>query len=59
MLEVKICLFSKAESLLGIMLDQGEFEVGENSNNWMPFIRVRIGFIFFTVDFVYYKTKSN
>ena len=57
MIEIKICLFSKAESLLGIMVDQGEFEIGKDSDKWIPFIRVRFGFIFFTLDFVYLKTK--
>ena len=57
MFEIKIVLFSKAESLLGLYLDQGEFEKGDN--NWTPFTRFRIGLIFFTIDFISLKKGGN
>lgn len=57
MFEIKIVLFSKAESLLGLYLDQGEFEKGDS--NWTPFTRFRIGLIFFTIDFINFKKGGN
>lgn len=50
MFEIRITLVSKAETLLGIMIDQGECQQGDD--NWTPFIRVRIGLIFLTLDFL-------
>jgi hypothetical protein len=51
MIEIKITVVSKSESLLGIMFDQGEHEVNER---WLPFTRVRLGVIFLTLDFMWY-----
>jgi len=52
MIEFKITVFSKAESLLGLHIDQGEYEKGPN--RWVPFFRIRLGFILFTLDFTKY-----
>lgn len=52
MFEFKIVLFSKAESLLGIYFDQGEFE--KAPAKWVPFTRIRLGLIFLTLDFIWY-----
>lgn len=52
MLEFKITAVSKSESLLGLMFDQGEYEIREKK--WVPFTRIRIGIIFLTLDFVWY-----
>lgn len=53
MIEVKITFVSNSETLLGLMIDRGEYEVKENT--WLPFTRLRIGFIFFTIDFTKYS----
>ena len=50
MIEFKIVFLSKSEIILGLHFDQGEYE--KASNNWKPFSRLRIGFIFFTFDFM-------
>ena len=55
MLEFKIVLFSKAESLLGLSFDQGEFEKGPN---WVPFSRIKIGCVFVSFDFIYYHKTT-
>lgn len=57
MFEIKITLVSKSESLLGMMLDQGEFEVRQDL--WVPFTRLRIGLIFLTIDFVKFLGKTT
>jgi len=54
MIEFKIVLFSKAESLLGLHIDKGEYEKGPNK--WIPFFRIRLGFILITLDFTKYST---
>jgi hypothetical protein len=52
MLEIKVTLVSKSESLLGIMFDQGEHEIKKQT--WMPFTRIRLGIIFLTLDLMWY-----
>jgi len=52
MLEIKMTAVSKSESLLGIMFDQGEYEIKEKV--WAPFTRIRLGIIFLTLDFMWY-----
>ena len=52
MLEVKLVLMSRSESLLGIFFDQGEYEKGDSK--WRPFTRFRFGFIFATLDIMYH-----
>lgn len=54
MFEFKITAVSKAESLLGLMFDQGEYQSKEK---WIPFTRLRLGLIILTFDFVWYSTK--
>lgn len=51
MLEIRITAVSRSESLLGLMFDQGDHEVNQK---WMPFSRIRLGFIFLTLDFMWY-----
>jgi hypothetical protein len=51
MLEIKMIFGSKSESLLGIMFDQGEYQIKEA---WIPFTRIRLGIIFLTLDFMWY-----
>jgi len=51
MLEIKMTAVSTSESLLGVMFDQGEHQVKEK---WIPFTRIRLGFIFLTLDFMWY-----
>ncbi len=56
MLEMSVTFFSKAESLLGMAIDQGDCQNKEGK--WIPFSRIRIGFIFLTIEFLwFYKTK--
>lgn len=57
MFEIKIILVSKSESLLGIMMDQGEFEVKPNA--WVPFTRLRVGLLFLTFDFIKYDASTT
>jgi hypothetical protein len=57
MIEFKIVLFSKAESLLGLHIDQGEYEKGPNK--WVPFFRIRLGFILLTLDFTKYTISKS
>lgn len=57
MFEIRITLVSKAESLLGIMIDQGECQHGDDK--WIPFVRVRVGIIFLTLDIVKLSTEKN
>ena len=56
MLEFKIVIFSKAESLLGIYFDQGEFEKGDNK--WHPYSRFRLGFLFISFDLIYFHKST-
>ena len=56
MLEVRMTLISKSESLLGILFDQGEYEVAETV--WVPFTRIRIGLIFAMLDVMWYHKKG-
>ena len=51
MLEIKLTAISKSESLLGLMFDQGEFQ---GKDKWQPFTRIRLGFIFLTLDFTWF-----
>jgi hypothetical protein len=53
MFEFEIRLFNKAESLLGVMIDQGDYQ--KKDGEWIEFIRFRIGFIFINFDFVKYQ----
>lgn len=55
MLEIKMTVVSKSESLLGLMFDQGEHEIKEKK--WIPFTRIRLGLIFLTLDFIWYSSK--
>lgn len=55
MFEIKVVLISHSEILLGTMLDTGEMET--ESGNWIKFTRLRLGFIFFTVDFTHFTKK--
>lgn len=52
MLEIKMTVVSKSESLLGLMFDQGEHEIKERK--WVSFTRIRLGIIFLTLDFMWY-----
>lgn len=54
---MKITFISNSETLLGLMIDRGEYEVRENT--WLPFTRLRIGFIFFTVDLTKYSKSFS
>lgn len=57
MFEIKIILASKSETLLGLMIDQGEFEVKEGT--WVPYTRLRLGLIFITFDFIKFQSTSS
>lgn len=57
MFEIKIIFISKSEALLGMLIDQGEFEVKEGT--WIPFTRLRLGLIFVTFDFIKFQAKSS
>jgi len=54
MFEIKITLVSKSECLLGVLVDQGELEV--KHKNWVPFIRLRLGLAFLTIEFIKFST---
>lgn len=51
MLEIRITAISKSESLIGMMFDQGEHQVNQK---WVAFTRLRLGFVFLTLDFMWY-----
>jgi hypothetical protein len=50
MFEFKITLLSKSEVIFGLHFDQGEYE--KAPDDWKPFNRLRVGFIFFTLEFM-------
>ena len=54
MFELKITIISKSESLLGVMFEQGEYQLDEN---WIPFTRMRVGIIFITFDLTWFSKK--
>lgn len=56
MFEFKMTLFSKSESLLGIMFDQGQYN---HQEKWIDFTRVRVGLFLFTLDFTWFTTASE
>ena len=53
MFQIQMTIMSKSESLLGLMFDQGDYQ--SSDDKWIPFTRVRIGFIFFTIDFTWFS----
>jgi hypothetical protein len=53
MFEIKVNFISKNETLFGLMLDQGEYEM--KKEKWVPFTRLRLGFIFITLDLAWYS----
>ena len=53
MFQIQLTVMSKSESLLGFMFDQGDHL--SSNDKWIPFTRVRIGFLFFTVDFTWFS----
>jgi hypothetical protein len=53
MFQIQMTVMSKSESLLGLMFDQGDHQSYEDE--WIPFTRVRLGFIFFTIDFTWFS----
>lgn len=55
-MEISLSLLSKNETLLGLMMDQGEYE--RTKEVWTPFTRIRLGFIFLTLDVMWYHTKK-
>lgn len=55
MTQLSLSFFSKSEALLGMMIDQGEYEIKKDT--WIPFTRLRIGLIMCTIDIAWYKTK--
>jgi hypothetical protein len=56
-MQISLALLSKNETLLGLMMDQGEYE--RTKEVWVPFTRLRLGFIFLTLDLMWYhKTKK-
>jgi hypothetical protein len=56
-MQISLALLSKNETLLGLMMDQGEYE--RTKEVWVPFTRLRLGLIFLTLDLMWYhKTKK-
>lgn len=55
-MEISLSLLSKNETLLGLMMDQGEYE--RTKEVWTPFTRIRLGIIFLTLDVMWYHTKK-
>lgn len=55
-MQISLSLLSKNETLLGLMMDQGEYE--RTKEVWTPFTRLRLGIIFLTLDFMWYHTKK-
>lgn len=53
MFQIQLTVMNKSESLLGFMFDQGDYQ--SPNDKWTPFTRVRIGFLFFTVDFTWFS----
>lgn len=53
-MQISISLLSKNETLLGLMMDQGEHERAEKV--WVPFTRLKLGFIFLTLDCMWYHS---
>lgn len=53
MFELKIVAISKSEVIMGLVIDNGEVEVKEE--NWMKFTRIRLGFIFLTIDMTWFS----
>jgi hypothetical protein len=51
-MQISLALLSKNETLFGLMVDQGEYE--RTKEVWVPFSRLRIGFIFLTLDVMWY-----
>jgi hypothetical protein len=54
MFQIKMTAVSKHESLIGLMFDQGEYNIKEI---WHPYTRLRLGFIFLTLDFMWVTNK--
>lgn len=55
-MHISITLASKVETLLGFLIDQGEYE--RTPGNWVPFTRIRLGAILLIFDVMWYHKKS-
>jgi hypothetical protein len=53
-MQISISLLSKNETLLGLMMDQGEYE--KSKGVWIPFTRIRLGIVFLTLDTMWYHS---
>lgn len=50
--EFKLTFLSNNESIFGLVIDKGEFEI--KNDNWIPYIRFRVGFLFVTFQIMRY-----
>lgn len=54
MFEFRLTAVSQNEIIAGLVIDRGERRESEN-DQWLEFLRLRIGLIFITLDITWYK----